>query len=340
MKILASDILIVDVISRYESNPAIQQLVKTFGLKPGGKAPLSRAQHELFLKNANGAKILPGGSSSNALTTLVKLMPQVGVTMLGVIGREHHDIIQQSLDEARIALLPKPSALPHIAVETAISHIVVYANGQRTIATYPGNARDLLKPSFITDPLVAAHDIVFIQGSLWQRMGWEYADTLLRKCRAQKKELWLALPTYPKFGEEKAGLFQELIRNSKLVLGNEEELARIFGGDAESAMKKLQNEPGHIVFITRSGKGATVLADGQSWQIPPPPATSIVNTLGAGDTAFAGFAAGYLKKLPPETCAKIAVALAGEKLKVDGARLADPKAALQSAAPELAKLIA
>ena len=60
----------------------------------------------------------------------------------------------------------------------------------------------------------------------------------------------------------------------------------------------------------------------------------------AGDTAFAGFAAGYLKKLPPETCAKIAVALAGEKLKVDGARLADPKAALQSAAPELAKLIA
>lgn len=357
-KILTSDILIADVMSSYINNKDIQALTTRLRLQPGGKEPLSREQLDEFQRAVEGHHpiIVPGGSAANMLTTLSKLMgKETQVTMLGVIGNEYHDIIRKSLDEAGITLIPE--TLPEdVTPETGISHIVVFPDGQRTIVTYPGNAKAILKSSLITNRLVEDHDVLLVQGSLWQKLDWDFADRLMTLRWEHDKELWLALPTHTKFGVEKAGLFQWLIPSANLVLGNEEELCRIYQTDIDSALHRLQNEfrkevpyqENHhprreqVAFITRGENGCAIVTKKDICYLPARAVGSeegLVNTLGAGDTAFAGFAAGYVKNLSPQNCAQIAMALANEKLKVYGPRLPDPKAALRQAAPHLARML-
>lgn len=345
IRILTSDLLIADVITPLAGNAALAALVNKYHLSPGGKLAITRAQFEEFSAAVLGRPItiVPGGSSANMLTTLCKLLPKkVRGTFLGVAGKSmYSSMIRQSLAEAHIGLLP---ALPEgFSCEAAVSYIILLEDGQRTAATYPGNARAALRPGLISDTLVQAHDIVFAQGSLWRKMEWEFADRLVDLCRAHGKALWLTLPTHTHFSEGKPGLFPALLANANLVFSNEEELLRVYGGDFAAALKSLQQtfaDSRQAAFVTRAEKGAAVVTQAAIEHIAPPKiaAKEIVNTLGAGDTAFAGFAAGHLQGLPLSDCAAIGMALAGEKMKLNSARLPDPLSSLRRAAPHLAGL--
>jgi len=330
-RILSSDILIADVITRLDGNRKLQELVEKYDLKPGGKTAINLAQFDEFSRAVAGfpVTITPGGSSANTLVTLKKLMDSaVDVDFLGVVD---HDIsgtmIKDSLDEVGITLHPWPSP----PAQTATSYVILLKDGQRTIATYPGNARDVLMPEMITETLVERADIIFLQGSLWTKMGASYADRMLDLALRMHKQIWLALPTYSLPSGEHTDIFRDAIACAQLVLGNEEELARIYHTAPEAALAQLQSTlKEQVGFITRGDKGAALVSrQGIERFAPPPLAHAVVNTLGAGDTAFAGFMAGTLKKFPPQKSAELAIALASAKLKVNHARLADPKAALQ-----------
>lgn len=379
-RILSSDILIADVITPLEGNKKLEELVRKYDLKPGGKTALTKEQFDEFSRAVRGhpIHIEPGGSSANTLTTLGKLFrDEVDISFLGVVGADmYSNMIKESLDEAGIKLHPK--TLPSDpAPESAVSYVIVFPDGQRTIATYPGNAKSILKPDYITPDMVSNSDALFVQGSLWQKMqdtppvmgGYQdesklgFADKLLNQRWKLGKDLWLALPTHAKFGEEKAGHFQWLIESSNLVLGNDEELSRVYhtNGNADAALHALQdtfkkemlvkkrNHPEHgeipwtgktsqVAFITRGKEGAAIVTKDDIEYVPAGAIDpkEIKNTLGAGDTSFAGFAAGYLKGLPHKTSAHIAMTLATEKLKVNGPRLADPAQSLHDASPRLA----
>ena len=54
----------------------------------------------------------------------------------------------------------------------------ILAGGQCTIATYPGNARDMLAPDIISDETVESCDIILAQGSLW----YKFEHTLPTVC--------------------------------------------------------------------------------------------------------------------------------------------------------------
>jgi sugar/nucleoside kinase (ribokinase family) len=392
-KILSSDILIADVISSHINNRDIQALVLKHGMRAGEKIGLHQDAFPAFQKATDGRSSLiePGGSSANMLTTLSKLMDRdVDVTFLGVIGNEHlhgrttpngnpqpvdvHDMIKTSLDEARIRLLPDLSAYNGTVPQTAISHVVVYPDGQRTIATFSGNAHKILNEAItneMAERLVKDTDVVFLQGSLWKKFGAAFADRLVDLRWKHKKELWLALPTYSQFGWENRGRFQWLLKSANLVLANIGELARtcnIMGDEVseakmtkdqkEAALHALQNafraegddfrakgerfyekkdmphRNRQVGFITLGNEGAAVVTANDIIYVKAAQ-VDVANTLGAGDTAFAGFAAGYLKHLSPETCAQIAVALAGENIKVEGPRIPKPREALHNAARHL-----
>jgi sugar/nucleoside kinase (ribokinase family) len=336
IRIISSDILIADVITPLSGSAALSALVAQYELKPGSKTAISREQFEAFSAAVAGlpVTIVPGGSSANVLVTLAKLLPKkVEVQFLGVAGHGiSGNMIHSSLTEAGIRLIPEHA--PESA-ETAVSYVMLLPDGQRIIATWPGNARELLKTELITEGLVRDSDAALVQGSLWWKMEQGYADRLLTLCRQHNKEIWLALPTYSRSGNGQSDLFGGLLPAADLVLGNEEELIRICHGDLESSLKALQRvfrEHGGapVGFITLSERGAALVDANTIEFIPPAVSASgaIVNTLGAGDTAFAGFAAGHLRKLPPHACAELAMQLAAEKLKVNGPRLPDPLASL------------
>lgn len=357
-RILSSDLLIADVITPLAGNAALAALADKYRLQPGGKIALTREQFDEFSAAIEGfpITITPGGSSANVLTTLSRLLGgDIEAQFLGIIGKSaYSSMIRQSLDKAHVNLLPE-TLPPGPSPETAVSYIITYPDGQRTIATYPGNARNILKPHLVTEDMVRNSDVLLVQGSLWQKLNHAFADTLLDLRWQHNKELWLTLPTHANFGEEKAGLFPWLIQSANVMLGNEEELSRMYHTDTDNALRCVQAEfrknvldkerkrqrREQVAFITRGEKGTAIVTrdDIRYLPIPPDMPKNVINTVGAGDTAFSGFVAGHLKGLPFEAAAQVGMALAGEKLKVNGARLPDPQAALQAAAPHLMNML-
>src|SRR5690606_23795045 len=92
-------------------------------------------------------------------------------------------------------------------------------------------------------------------------------------------------------------------------------------------------------FITLGKEGCAVITQHGIERLPPAVNMEGKKTynLGAGDTAFAGFIAGHTRGLDPMQSAEIAMALAGEKIKINnGSRLPDPLGTLRNMRPELA----
>lgn len=338
--ILSSDILIADVIVDLEGNRELQALAGQYGLKPGSKTAISEAQFKAFAAVAGEPiAVAPGGSSANVLVTLNKLCDlRLAIHFIGVAGNDAPGLmIRRSLEEAHIRLAPE-TLPPGVVARAATSYVLRLPDGNRIIATYPGNAGDILSPAMITEAAVQASDILFLQGSLWRKMGEAYAGRLLELAKRHRKEIWFALPTYAGLSGEQAELFRRLLADANLVFGNAEELATVFAAPPETALHQLQEilrKKGALAFITRAEQGAAVVSPSVIEYIPLAPAQPerIVGTLGAGDTAFAGFAFGRLRGFPAKDCAEIAMALAAEKLKVQSSRLADPKASLCKSFP-------
>src|SRR4029077_9850821 len=118
--------------------------------------------------------------------------------------------------------------------------VVVMKGGQCTIATHPGNARDILKPAMITDGMVHGSDILLVQGSLWHKLNRTFPNRLLALGRRHGKKLWLTLPTQPELSEDDAAHFQRLIPDADLLLGNDAELVRVLCLPLEAALGELQ----------------------------------------------------------------------------------------------------
>ena len=245
---------------------------------------------------------------------------------LGVAGAgEYGDVIRRSLGDAGVALLPEPAGgLP------ALSFVLLYPDGQCTIATHPGNARALITPELISEREVQAADTVLVQGSLWHKFAPGVADRMVALARAQGKKLWLTLPTQPALGADYAARIRTLLPQAALVLGNEAELERVFACKAEEAIAALQQCLGDkaLAFVTFGAAGAVVVTARGAECIASEPvaAEDIVSTLGAGDTAYAGFAAGLLSGRTAHDAALAAMHLAAAKLRIRQPRLPDPRA--------------
>lgn len=336
IRILSGDLLIADVIVSLKDAPQMAALVRQHALAPGGKVTLDETQMQAFAQAAadSPSVISPGGSSANMLTTLGRLLPgKVHTTFFGMAGGQHGALIMQSMADAGITLLPEAQA----GAQSAVSFVLLFEDGQCTIATWPGNARMILKPEMISEALARQSDIFLVQGSLWRKLEMGFADRLAGVCTTYGKQLWLTLPTQAMLSAQERERFMPLLTQADLLLGNEGELLRIYPGDAPAALVRLQQalRPRTVGFITRGALGAAIITKETIEYIAPvPPRGPIVNTLGAGDTAFAGFAAALLKNLSHKRAAQVAMALAAEKLRDIKPRLADPLGRLKDTVEE------
>jgi len=354
-RILSGDLLIADVLVPMTGSPAIEALIEKYQMQPGAKMALNDEQLKEFKAALDGVEhtVMPGGSSANMLTTLCKILgKEIEVRFLGMAGdAKYCSIIRDSLIEAGITLVPERFPGGHVLMQSAVSFVFVYPDGQCTTATNPGNAREILKPAMIAEHLVKNSEIVFVQGSLWHKFQTDFADRLVKLCSKHQRQLWLTLPTQAKPSGEEIDHFLKVLPDAHLVFGNHAELERLYGASLDEGLNKLQKafrdrervqeDKKSVGFITFGKDGAAVVTT-QNIEFVQPikiKGKEIVNTIGAGDTAYAAFAAGHLKQLPEMTSAQLAMALAGEKLRTNAPRLSDPKATLSAAAPDLARML-
>ncbi|MDE3059824.1 MAG: carbohydrate kinase family protein [Pseudomonadota bacterium] len=374
-KILSSDILIADIMiplpqdldgvsphlrPQYKNVATVlDNILQKKNVRRGQKVALSEEEFRTLSEAVSGLPTNgtePGGSAANTLTTLKKLLGDaVAIDFMGVTGQDMHDhIINRGLKDAGVNLV----AMTHPdgkAPKSALSFVFTEADGKRTIATYPGNNREFFPPRRVTQELkLPEHDIVFVQGSLWEKTDkgsgrknspdeFGLPDKMVAERWNQNKEIWLALPTHAKFSDSMTtDNYRFLIPSADVVLGNQEELMRIYETtDFNYAITRLQHDIAErdkyknregktskktaVAFITRGKEGATVVTPHSRDDVPVARIDGTrIYELGAGDTAYAGFLAGHLADLTPKQSAQLAMELAAGKLKYNSARIPDP----------------
>lgn len=354
--IATADLIILDVIGDAEKHPHLMDLVRSQKLKSGGKCRIDENQRILFQKAfdrcGDDIQLIPGGSASNTLRTLCLALPKyVKGVFVGTIGNEHYaDLIRAEFKKANVEL--RTTSPITLSPTTAVSYVIKYhdeVEKTRTIATYPGNSRQLVVPEMFPQELFEDSDEFFLQGSIRGKFEAEVPNHILKQRWELRKKLWLAFPTS---GFEPS-YYQWLTPSANLVASNETELQAIFptSKTVEEALEQLQRqqqssgyvleekgwEP-QVAMITNGTKGAYVVT---AKEITPTPlfdsgSRPVINTLGAGDTCSAGFRLGKLLGMSNEMCLKLAVALARAKVVLhNGPTLPDPISALCEIAPAL-----
>jgi len=144
------------------------------GVELGGKAKIDYTAFRAFCTATAGleGKTSPGGSAGNTLVTLSRLLNagktrQINVDMFGVVGAgdPYSERIRADLEREKINLIPPESEytrLPQAATSFVFQHPPGPdgEKGKRTIVTYPGNAKDILKPEMVTPELINKNDVV------------------------------------------------------------------------------------------------------------------------------------------------------------------------------------
>ena len=212
---------------------------------------------------------------------------------------------------------------------TACSLIAVAPDGQRSMNTHLGASREL-SPEDINEADIAAADILYIEGYLWDA---EAAKAASRKAIAIAKEVGTKVAftlsdpfCVGRYREE----FLELLENDlDILFANEDEAKAQFEvGDFDEALQRFAHWGG-IVAVTRSEKGCVVAGGGEVHVVDAAPVKRVVDTTGAGDQFAAGFLFGLVRGKGLAQCGQLGALAAAEIISHYGAR---PETSLETLA--------
>jgi sugar/nucleoside kinase (ribokinase family) len=216
---------------------------------------------------------------------------------------------------------------------TARCLIAVTPDAQRTMNTFLGISRHL-SPADVDDELVAAADLIYCEGYLWDV---EVAKEAITKAMDVAHEAGnrTALALSDSFCVDRhRDQFLELVEHRvDILFANELEITSLYQVDTFD--DALQHVRGHcdVACLTRSEKGSVIVSDGEVHVIDAHPVPKVVDTTGAGDLYAAGFLWGLSEGHDLGTCGRLASLAAAEVISHLGARPETPLAEL--AAPLL-----
>jgi len=270
---------------------------------------------ELYAAMGPGVEV-SGGSAANTLAGLAALGGRGGFVgkvrndQLGGIFR--HDI--------RATGVTFRTAAATDGAPTARCLIFVTRDAQRTMATYLGASVEL-GPDDLDAEMIAAAKVTYLEGYLWDAPAAKEAFlAAARQAHESGRKVALSLSD-PFCVERHRDSFVELIGGHvDILFANEHEICSLF--QAEDFDHGLQAVRGHceIAALTRSAKGAVVLAGDEVHVIDAEPVDQVVDTTGAGDLFAAGFLYGYTRGEGLYDCGRIGAVAAAEVISHFGAR--------------------
>lgn len=258
----------------------------------------------------------PGGSCANVLRT---------VSMLGeatcyssAVGRDAEgEAFIRGLIEANVA--DRCARLEGGATGTSV--ILVSADGERTMNTHLGACRDYA-PDHVPHHDIRNSQIFFTTAYIWdtpnQIDAIEQAITTARDAGCR-----IAIDLADPFAVDRsrARINEHVQHGLDVVFANAEEAKIMTGLDVEASAHKLA-ETIRIAVVTDGANGALIVSGDTRVHVPANK-VEVVDTTGAGDCFAAGFLHGLLNELSPETCGKIANALAADCITHMGVKLSE-----------------
>jgi adenosine kinase len=314
---------IVDVIARAEDDFLVAQ-----GMHKGTMALIDEARAKAIYDAMGPATESSGGSAANTIAGVASFGARaafVGKVRDDELGRAFaHDI-----RSIKVAFDTKPATS---GPSTARCYIMVTPDGERTMNTYLGAAQDL-RPSDIDEAQIAAAEVVYLEGYLWDPPQAKEAFIKASEI-AHKNGRRVALTLSDAFCVDRyRGEFLDLIRKGTvdIVFANEHELRSLYEtADFAVASMALQKDA-KLAVVTRSEKGCVVVMPDRIEAVPAAPIEQVADVTGAGDLFAAGFLVGLARGKDHKTAARLGGLAAAEVIQHIGAR---PAVSLKALAAE------
>ena len=269
----------------------------------------------LYARMGPGVEV-SGGSAANTLAGLAALGGRAAFT-----GMVHDDQLGTVFaHDIRAAGVRFDTAAATAGAPTARSLIVVTPDGHRTMSTYLGACVEL-GPEEIDDDLIAAAEITYLEGYLWDSPNAKEAlRKALRIAHAHGRRVALTLSD-PFCVDRHREEFLDLVAGHvEILFANQMEIMSLYRvGDFDSALQRVR---GHceVAALTRSEKGSVIVAGDEVHVIDAHPVDKVVDTTGAGDLYAAGFLYGLTRGWALDRCARLGGLAAAEIIGHVGAR--------------------
>lgn len=291
----------------------------------GGMTLIDAERAEALYAAMGPAREVSGGSAANTLA---------GVAALGgggaFVGKVRNDqlggIFRHDIRAAGVAFDTPPAER---GPPTARSLILVTPDAQRSMNTYLGACVGL-GPQDVAPELVQSSKVTYLEGYLFDPPAAKEAFVKaaeLAHTAGRKVALSLSDPFCVERHRE---AFRHLVEGHvDLLFANLEEAKTLTGAASlEDAAAALAGKA-EVVVVTRSEKGALILAEGRELAVEALPPARLVDTTGAGDLFAAGFLVGYTRGKTLADCGRLGALAASEIISHVGAR---PEADLKALA--------
>ncbi len=289
------------------------------GLAKGSMALIDESRAETLYTHMGPSNECSGGSAANTLAGLASLGGRGA--FIGKVKRDQlGEIFTHDIRACGVQFNTTPA---DSGAATARCLIFVTPDAQRTMNTFLGACLGLTPADIDNAPISQAH-ILYLEGYLWD------SPAMLAAARhaiatAEAADTRVALTLSDSFcvDRHRDALLAQLPEVDILFANEAEIIALTQAPDFTTAQQRAQDLC-DIIVITRSEKGAVVLADGKVEIVPAEAVTDVVDTTGAGDLFASGFLYGATRGWDVRACASLGNACAGKIIQQTGARSAVP----------------
>lgn len=303
---------IVDILAHVD-----EELIEKLGIVPGSMNLIDEERAREIYAMMGPATEMSGGSVANTVAGFANLggkAAYIGRVKSDQFGEVfNHDMRSLGIDTR---LKPATEGAP-----TARSHILITADGQRTMNTYLGACTEL-SVADITPATVGTPAAILLEGYLWDL---PEGPALARQAIeiGHAADATIALSLSDSFCVERhRESFAEFVQDGvDTVLANEDEINELLQTTSFDDTLAAIGDYGNLFVITRSEKGSVIVQGGERIDQPAERVQRVVDSTGAGDAYSAGFLYGRVNDYPLAECARLGTFCATRVIQQLGARI-------------------
>ena len=312
IRLLGISNAIVDVLSH-----ADDEFLDRIGAPPGSMTLIDKDRaHEIY-DMMGPATEMSGGSVANTVAGFANLggaaayIGRVNDDQLGEIFV--HDMRSLGVD---VRLPPRPATAP-----TARCHVLISADGQRTMQTYLGACTEL-GVADVTADTVGTPGIVLLEGYVWDiAEGPALAERAIELVKSGGGRVALSLSDSFCVERHRDAFHNAVKSGVDIVVADEDEVNALLLTDNYDDTMAALNDYDNLFAMTRSEKGSVIVHGDEIVLQDATPVETVVDTTGAGDAYTAGFLYGLAYGRSLKDSAELGTLCATRVIQQVGARI-------------------